>query len=339
MLMDALLTTSDQLFGVMYFALSPDQQITGPSPEMELAQAAVGKISIDPKIKQEMLAASNLAELYQQAGTSRRQGGRLPGSLNSSRTAHAEVAAAADSAAAAVEAAAGRLTYQRLAASRPMQKASAVVVQQLLHYMEQLYKHSSASQQHSFEIAVLIDNSGSMARLAVEAKQALVLLGEVLRHLELKFALVRFGRAHGQVVLKQLQQPFSAQVMQLALEALTWDEGTYPASACDFVAREVFRDAETAGQNKKTSSIKGGHNTGTRMPAAATADDGGEVAGEAPGVVRHRLVLAIVDGLTQEMRAEVNAAAPQLLPALMDKPYPLKVFHGVNISCKSASAG
>lgn len=269
-----------------------------------MAQSAVAKITIDPRIKREVLAGSNLAELYQQAGTSRKQGQGPSSRGASSAAARGGLAAgaAANSAAAALEAAAGRLTYQRLASSVPMQKASTVVVQQLLRYMELLYKYSSSRQQHSFEIALLVDNSGSMMRLADETKQALVLLAEVLRRLEVSFAVVRFGRAHGQVVLKGLNEPFSAQAMQLALEALTWDEGTYPASACEFVAREVFRDAPTAGTASSSSAV------GQGSAAAGAAATAGTAQGDsgAADVVHHRLVLALVDGLTQEMRAEVG---------------------------------
>jgi hypothetical protein len=264
-------------------------QVSGPTPEFESAKTAVARISLDPKIKQEVLAASNLAELYQQAGTSRKQGQQ--GSKGGAAAASSLAAAASSSAAAAFQAAAGQLTYQRLAASAPMQKATTVVVQQLLRYMELFYKRTSGSQQHSFEVAVLLDNSGSMSRLADETKQALVLLAEVLRRLEVKFAVVRFGRAHGQKVLKGLGDPFSAQAMQLALEAMTFDEGTYPASACDFVAREVFKGAVHASPSS------------SQIAAAAAA---GTHEGSGPEVVHHRLVLALVDGLTQEMRAEVR---------------------------------
>lgn len=255
-----------------------------------MAQSAVAKITIDPKIKQDVLAKSNLGELYQQAGTSRKQGRHSKGGVTASSNEVLASHAAASLGSAALEAAAGRLTYQRLASSSPMQRASTAVVQQLLKYMELLYRCTSTTQQHCFEIALLVDNSGSMSRLADETKQALVLLAEVLRRLEVRFAVVRFGRAHGQVVLKGLDEPFSAQGMQLALEALTWDEGTYPASACDFVAHEVFKHAPMVAGRQASSRQQ-------------TTDVDG------PDVVYHRLVLALVDGLTQEMRAEVSLYA------------------------------
>lgn len=41
-------------------------------------------------------------------------------------------------------------------------------------------------------------------------------------------------------MIKALDGPFDAATGQLVLEAFTYDEGTYPATACDFVARTVF---------------------------------------------------------------------------------------------------
>lgn len=43
-------------------------------------------------------------------------------------------------------------------------------------------------------------------------------------------------------VLKALDTPFTPLVGQLVLEAFTFDEGTYPATACDFVAKTVFNE-------------------------------------------------------------------------------------------------
>jgi hypothetical protein len=246
-----------------------------------MAQSAMAKVTISPQLKQQYLDQVSLSELYSQAGTTRRhklrpqRAGDLAG-------------AAVLSQAAALAAAREQLTFQKLAASKPMQRACAVVVQQLRNLMEEAYKLTTGAQQHSFEVALLIDNSGSMVRLVDETKQAMVLVAEVLRRLEVRFAIVRFGRAHGQVILKRLDQPFSAQTMQLALESLTFDEGTYPASACGFVANSVFADAPVLSAGSSPSSIS------------------------ADGIVHHRLVLALVDGLTQEMRAEVSRFACNL---------------------------
>lgn len=65
----------------------------------------------------------------------------------------------------------------------------------LLRYQEQLYEHCGANgTQLVAEWCLLIDNSGSMASKANEAKMAVALMMEVLRRLESKFAVVTFGR-------------------------------------------------------------------------------------------------------------------------------------------------
>ena len=47
--------------------------------------------------------------------------------------------------------------------------------------------------------------------------------------------------ARGMQVLYSSDQPFSAAIGQLILEAFTWAEGTYPASACSYVADTLFK--------------------------------------------------------------------------------------------------
>jgi hypothetical protein len=250
-------------------------QVGAAGNNSDAQQTAVGRIKIAPVITQKLLNETQLDDLYNEAGCVRRQ--TAAGVL---RPAFDAQAAAADDKAAAVAAALGRLPYQQMVASKQMQKAVALVSRQLLVYQEKLYKAAGLGQtQHVFEVAVLVDNSGSMGRFAGEVKQTLVLLAEVLRRIEVQFALVRFGKKHGQLVLKRLGQPFDAASMQLALESLTFDEGTYPATACDFVVREVFK--------------KGTH-------GSSSSNSSGEE-GSAPRVQRHQLILALVDGLTQEM--------------------------------------
>jgi hypothetical protein len=269
----------------------------------------MAKLKIDPKLKQQCLDSCSLTELYQQAGTTRRQASAA-GSAALRASSNLYAAAAANQAA-AMAAAQGKLTYQQLVASKPMQRACSVVTQQLLQYMEQLYKLSSNAQQHVFEIVLLVDNSGSMVRLVDETKHAMVLVAEVLRRLEVKFAIVRFGRAHGQLVLKGLDDPFSAQTMQLALEALTCDEGTYPASACHFVATDVFKDASANASESPT--LHAGKSSLSRAGTAAAADVALAAVATSGGLKHHRLILAIVDGLTQETRAEVSSVRRPVL--------------------------
>lgn len=76
-----------------------------------------------------------------------------------------------------------------------------------------------------------------MGRMAHETRQAVVLLCEVLRRMEVRFGVVRFGNcsSKGQVVLKGLEEEWSAERGQMILEALTFDQGTYPVRGCKTV--------------------------------------------------------------------------------------------------------
>jgi hypothetical protein len=58
---------------------------------------------------------------------------------------------------------------------------------------------------------------------------------------------VRFSNRHSQRVLKSATQPMDNARGQFILEALTWQGGTYPASACAFISSEVFKCVRGAG--------------------------------------------------------------------------------------------
>jgi hypothetical protein len=89
-----------------------------------------------------------------------------------------------------------------------MQRAVHHVVGQLRGMEQQLsVQGTDGGVQHVFEFAVLVDNSGSMVRVVDEAKHAMVLVAEVLRRLECRMAIVRFGRAHGECSMESLCFP------------------------------------------------------------------------------------------------------------------------------------
>lgn len=68
----------------------------------------------------------------------------------------------------------------------------------------------------------------------------------VSTHTARRFAVVRFGLRTGQLILKGLDQPFDRVVGELILESLTYTEGTYPATAVGFIAKNVFRQQDAA---------------------------------------------------------------------------------------------
>jgi hypothetical protein len=63
--------------------------------------------------------------------------------------------------------------------------------------------------------------------------EALVMIFEALRRLELKFAVCRFGRkAVPPRMLKMMDDPFTFDIGELILEALTFDEVRVHARPC-----------------------------------------------------------------------------------------------------------
>jgi hypothetical protein len=95
-------------------------------------------------------------------------------------------------------------------------------------------------QVHRFEWVLMLDNSGSMRSKRREVLQAVTLIMEVLRRLECPFAVVRFGMKGKQRTLKRMQDHFSSKRGQAIFDGYTCDEGTYPASACAYVAKAVW---------------------------------------------------------------------------------------------------
>ncbi|CAF5072765.1 unnamed protein product, partial [Rotaria sp. Silwood1] len=114
---------------------------------------------------------------------------------------------------------------------------------------------------------ILIDNSGSMSLHRNSIYESLVILMELLRKMEFKFAVARFGGRTNQKILKDIDKGFTDQDGQYILEAITFDEGTYPATGLQRIANKIFPKTESE-------------------PKA------------------HQLVLMITDGLTQERDPE-----------------------------------
>lgn len=137
------------------------------------------------------------------------------------------------------------------------------VVSDFRKEFENLYKKTT--DHHEFEWCILVDNSGSMGTKASQSAETLVVLIEVLRKLECRFAIGRFGNAHRQILLKSFKSLFSYDLGEQILESFTFDEGTYPATAlANFASKLGWDKPIQKGENK------------------------------------HRMMLMMTDGLTQQ---------------------------------------
>ena len=72
--------------------------------------------------------------------------------------------------------------------------------------MEVAYRKCGGRGMPHFEWCIMLDNSGSMAAKATAVKEAVTVLMEVLRRMEQRFAVVRFGKKSGQKVGESCRQ-------------------------------------------------------------------------------------------------------------------------------------
>jgi midasin (ATPase involved in ribosome maturation) len=77
-----------------------------------------------------------------------------------------------------------------------------------------------------------------------QLSEMLVLLMEVLRRLECKYVVARFG-SRSNLVLKELDEPFSEQKGEQILSSFSFNEGTLPCTALVALTDNVW------GQKKK----------------------------------------------------------------------------------------
>ena len=119
-----------------------------------------------------------------------------------------------------------------------------------------------------FEWCVMVDNSGSMVNKKNYVAEALVVVIEILRRLEHKFAIARFGSKYDKhCLLKSLNQAMSMSLGQRILERLTYDQGTYALDGLSNVVKHIW---------------------GERVKAEN----------------QHRIVLIITDGLTTQKNTQ-----------------------------------
>ncbi|CAF4918941.1 unnamed protein product [Rotaria sp. Silwood1] len=160
-----------------------------------------------------------------------------------------------------------RWTYQLLVETPPIAQMINLIIKEFRSKWETLINNINTTEQHEIHWCIMIDNSGSMSIYRNSIYEILVILMELLRKLESKFAVARFGGRNNQKMLKNMLDRFTIQDGQYVLEALTFDEGTYPATGLDNISKRVFG-----------------------LPNENTPSN--------PFV--HRLVLMITDGLTHD---------------------------------------
>ncbi|CAF2124846.1 unnamed protein product [Rotaria magnacalcarata] len=129
-------------------------------------------------------------------------------------------------------------TYQKLVQS----KTIAWIIDTMLEEFQKRWEQLLNNRVNQLEVrwCIMIDNSGSMSLHRNLIYESLVILMELLRKMEFKFSVARFGGRTNQKILKDIDQLFTDQDGQFILEAISLDEGTYPATGLARIADKIF---------------------------------------------------------------------------------------------------
>lgn len=129
--------------------------------------------------------------------------------------------------------------YQRLAETKSIIKFTNLVLKHFRALHERL--HEGTDERHEFEWCILVDDSGSMSPFSNQSAEALVIMIEVLRKLECRFAVARFGAKNDKrPLLKNLEMPFDAALGQQILESFQYRHGTYMSTSLARVIEKTW---------------------------------------------------------------------------------------------------
>jgi uncharacterized protein YegL len=161
----------------------------------------------------------------------------------------------------------GHWTYQKLTECRSLQKMMSIVSGKLRSLLVHIHENSIVPVR--FQILCLVDDSNSMAVFEHQMKETMVLLIEVLRHIECPFAIGRFAGKKVVDLLKDFQTSFDMNLGELILERLSCTgKGTCPADAFKSFLEKLWPTQDNS------------------LPT-------------------HRIVIMVTDGLTTQVNANV----------------------------------
>ncbi|CAF0989470.1 unnamed protein product, partial [Brachionus calyciflorus] len=133
-------------------------------------------------------------------------------------------------------------TYQNLVESKSLQKFIKTVITNMRSKLDE----ANRKIQNEFEWCIMVDNSGSMSSKENYIYETLVVVIEVLRRLEQKFSVARFGsRYDKKCLLKKFETPMSFSLGQQILESFSFDQGTYPLEGLKNVSNSIWGKFET----------------------------------------------------------------------------------------------
>jgi len=141
-----------------------------------------------------------------------------------------------------------RWKYQRLAQCKAMATYITYVIKNL---REQISEFQQTEQRvNQFEFLICIDNSGSMGTKERAVTESIVVLIEVLRKLEFRFAISLVGREPGKLLL-DFDGDFNVKKGEEIVESFTFDEPTRLASCLRSLSKKVWEKRPKAETTKR----------------------------------------------------------------------------------------
>ena len=130
-------------------------------------------------------------------------------------------------------------TYTMLKDSKALMNITLEMVKSVMNtYHDFIEKNNQINQ---IEWCIFVDNSISVKPKANSIIQSLVVLCEVLRRLECKFAVAKFGDPKDRKsLLKGFDDQISLRLGEQIIESLTFDQGTVPASCLQNVCEKLW---------------------------------------------------------------------------------------------------
>jgi len=130
-------------------------------------------------------------------------------------------------------------TYTMLKDSKILMNVTLEMVKSVMNtYHDFIEKNNQINQ---IEWCIFVDNSISVKPKANSILQSLVVLCEVLRRLECKFAVAKFGDPKDrEALLKGFDRPLNLALGEQIIESLTFDQGTVPASCLKNICQKLW---------------------------------------------------------------------------------------------------
>ena len=130
-------------------------------------------------------------------------------------------------------------TYSMLKDSKTLMNITLEMVKSVMNTYHDFIEKNN--QKNQIEWCIFVDNSISVKPKANSIIQSLVVLCEVLRRLECKFAVSKFGDPKDrEALLKGFDKPLNLALGEQIIESLTFDQGTVPASCLKNVCQKLW---------------------------------------------------------------------------------------------------